>query len=316
MAVDIGGTFTDVVALRRGVRRASGQRRPRRHRPISPTASSPPSTPGAIDPAAVAAFVHGTTVVINAITQRSGVKTALVTTAGFRDVLEIGRGNRPDMYNLKFHKPRPFVPRRLRFEVRERVGADGSVWTPLATEDLEAVVDRLSKRRAWRPSPICFLHAYAHPAHEAGRGGVPARAAARCAGHRLVRDHPRVARVRAQQHGRPQRLRAADSGRLSRRSGEPTADGGVDRAALRHALQRRHGHVRGRPARRRSPWSSRDRSPASPARRSSARHRRRQHHRPRHRGHHGEVLVDRGRRGEDHDRLPVGGERRALLATR
>ena len=74
---------------------------------------------------------------INAITQRRGVKTALLTTAGFRDVLEIGRGNRPDMYNLKFHKPRPFVPRRYRFEVRERVSATGEVLTPLASEDLE-----------------------------------------------------------------------------------------------------------------------------------------------------------------------------------
>ena len=120
---------------------------------------------GQIDPAAVVAFVHGTTVVINAITQRRGVKTALVTTAGFRDVLEIGRGNRPDMYNLKFHKPKPFVPRRLRFEVRERVGADGSVWTPLATEDLEAIVDSCQAEGV-EAIAICFLHAYAHPQHE------------------------------------------------------------------------------------------------------------------------------------------------------
>jgi N-methylhydantoinase A len=164
MAVDIGGTFTDVVLFDE----ASG----------AVWAEKVSTTPanfadgvlaaihaGRIDLAAVDAFVHGTTVVINAITQRRGVKTALVTTAGFRDVLEIGRGNRPDMYNLKFHKPKPFVPRRLRFEVRERVGADGSVWTPLATADLEAVVDSCQVEEV-EAIAVCFLHAYAHPTHE------------------------------------------------------------------------------------------------------------------------------------------------------
>src|SRR5215217_8647654 len=164
LAVDIGGTFTDVVVFDE----SSG----------AVWAAKVSTTPanfadgvlaaidaGKIDPADVVAFIHGTTVVINAITQRRGVKTALVTTAGFRDVLEIGRGNRPDMYNLKFHKPKPFVPRRLRFEVRERVGADGSVWTPLATEDLEAIADSCQAEEV-EAIAVCFLHAYAHPKHE------------------------------------------------------------------------------------------------------------------------------------------------------
>ncbi len=164
VAVDIGGTFTDVVVFDE----SSG----------AVWAAKVSTTPanfadgvlaaihaGKIDPADVVAFIHGTTVVINAITQRRGVKTALVTTAGFRDVLEIGRGNRPDMYNLKFHKPKPFVPRRLRFEVRERVGADGSVWTPLATEDLEAIADSCQAEGV-EAIAVCFLHAYAHPKHE------------------------------------------------------------------------------------------------------------------------------------------------------
>jgi N-methylhydantoinase A len=164
LAVDIGGTFTDVVAFDE----ESGA-------VWSAKVSTTPANfadgvlaaidAGQIAPEAVAAFIHGTTVVINAITQRRGVKTALVTTAGFRDVLEIGRGNRPDMYNLKFHKPRPFVPRRLRFEVRERVGADGSVWTPLATDDLETVADACQVEGV-EAIAICFLHAYAHPEHE------------------------------------------------------------------------------------------------------------------------------------------------------
>jgi N-methylhydantoinase A len=164
VAVDIGGTFTDVVAFDED----SG------HVWAAKASTTPGNfaqgvlasiAAGEIDPRAVAAFIHGTTVVINAITERRGVKTALLTTAGFRDVLEIGRGNRPDMYNLKFHKPRPLVPRRLRFEARERVGADGNVWTPLATEDLEeaAVACQVEGVQALA---ICFLHAYAHPQHE------------------------------------------------------------------------------------------------------------------------------------------------------
>ncbi len=165
VAVDIGGTFTDVVAFDE----AGGA-------VWAAKASTTPANfadgvidaihAAGIDPRTVAAFVHGTTVVINAITQRRGVKTALVTTAGFRDVLEIGRGNRPDMYNLKFHKPVPFVPRRLRFEVRERVGADGAVWAPLQIADLEEVA-AACEREGVEAIAICFLHGYAHPEHEA-----------------------------------------------------------------------------------------------------------------------------------------------------
>src|SRR2546422_11368734 len=84
-------------------------------------------------------FIHGCRVVINAIAERKGVKTALVTTRGFRDVLEIGRGNRPDLYNMRFEKPRPFVPRHLRFEVEERVDQHGTVLKPLRMEDVEEV---------------------------------------------------------------------------------------------------------------------------------------------------------------------------------
>ena len=76
-----------------------------------------------VPPEAIDHFVHGTTVVINALTERKGAKTALVTTEGCRDVLAIGRANRPDIYNLRFRKQEPFVPRHLRFEVRERVHA-------------------------------------------------------------------------------------------------------------------------------------------------------------------------------------------------
>ncbi|HEY7693617.1 MAG TPA: hydantoinase/oxoprolinase family protein, partial [Gaiellaceae bacterium] len=92
-------------------------------------------------------------------------RTALVTTRGFRDVLEIGRGNRPDMYNLVSRKPPPFVPRRHRFEIRERVDRDGVVLRPLELEDLEPVV-AACRRDGVEAIAVCLLHSYAHPAHE------------------------------------------------------------------------------------------------------------------------------------------------------
>ena len=78
----------------------------------------------------VAFFAHGTTVVINALTERKGVKTALITTEGFRDVLEIARGNRPDFFNLMYEKPKPFVPRHLRREAPGRMNYRGEETAP------------------------------------------------------------------------------------------------------------------------------------------------------------------------------------------
>jgi N-methylhydantoinase A len=164
VATDIGGTFTDLVYLDE----RSGQMGVAK---VSSTPHDPAE--GVIDVVAAAGlraaeigtFLHGCTVVINAITERKGVRTALVTTAGFRDVLEIGRGNRPDMYNLLSHKPPPFVPRRLRFEARERVGWDGAVLEPLRIEDLEAIAEAC-RREGVEAVAICFLHAYAHTDHE------------------------------------------------------------------------------------------------------------------------------------------------------
>jgi N-methylhydantoinase A len=135
LATDIGGTFTDLV----GFDEQTGALT------IGKASTTPDDLPqGVLDAVAaagvsledVAEFVHGTTVVINALTERSGARTALVTTHGFRDVLEIGRGNRPDMYNLVSRKPPPFVPRRHRFEVRERVDRHGVVLLPLELDDL------------------------------------------------------------------------------------------------------------------------------------------------------------------------------------
>jgi N-methylhydantoinase A len=137
-----------------------------------------PSTPARLDDGVLAALersgvpassiealVHGTTVVINAITERNGVPTALVTTRGFRDVLEIGRANRPDLYNLSYEKPVPFVPRRLRFEVTERMSYKGEVLAPLDEDELRALATTIQASGV-EALAICFLHAWANPAHE------------------------------------------------------------------------------------------------------------------------------------------------------
>ena len=110
-------------------------------------------------------FANGSTVVINALTERKGVRTALFTTRGFRDVLEIQRSNRPDIYNFTYTKPPAFIPRELSFEVRERLDADGQVLEDLDLADLPAHIRRC-KEKDVEAIAVCFLNAYANGAHE------------------------------------------------------------------------------------------------------------------------------------------------------
>ena len=165
LACDIGGTFTDLAFFDE----AKGEL------VVEKSLSTPRDlTKGILDAIDLAEletkrvshFVHGGTTVINAITERKGAKTALVTTKGFRDVLEIARGNRPDLYNLRFEKPTPFVPRALRFEVRERCGPNGETVEPLVLADLDPVIAQC-KADGVEAIAVQFLHSYAAPAHEA-----------------------------------------------------------------------------------------------------------------------------------------------------
>jgi N-methylhydantoinase A len=109
--------------------------------------------------------VHGSTVATNALLERKGARTALITTKGFEDVLEIGRQTRPDLYDPFVTKFPPLVPARRRFGVQERIANDGEVLTQLHTEDIEAVLERVQRAKATSLA-ICLLHAYANPAHE------------------------------------------------------------------------------------------------------------------------------------------------------
>jgi N-methylhydantoinase A len=113
----------------------------------------------------IAFLAHGTTLVINALTERKGVKTGLITTQGFRDSLEIARGNRPDFFNLHYVKPPPFVPRHLRRELPGRIGQTGNERAPLVLDELPAILADF-KAEGVQAVAICLLHSYANPEHE------------------------------------------------------------------------------------------------------------------------------------------------------
>ena len=125
--------------------------------------------------------VHGSTVATNALLERTGARTALITTEGFEDILEIGRQTRPHLYDPFVHKPPPLVPARLRFGVPERLAYDGEVLVPLTEPAMDAVLARVQRSGA-QSLAICLLHAYANPAHEvaltqaAARLGIPVSA--------------------------------------------------------------------------------------------------------------------------------------------
>jgi N-methylhydantoinase A len=118
-----------------------------------------------VAPADMMFFAHGSTVVINALTERKGARTALITTRGFRDVLEIARGNRPDLFNFNFRKPPPFVERRLRLELAERTNYKGEIVTPVDLAPLEGAIGFL-RREAVEAVAVVFLHAYINPENE------------------------------------------------------------------------------------------------------------------------------------------------------
>ena len=162
LGVDVGGTFTDLVALS-----AEG----------TLVTAKVPSTPqdqsegvmnaidtSKVEPGAVTALAHGMTVATNALLERRGARTALVTTEGFRDVLEIARQNRPSLYDLTQDRPPPLVPRELRFTVEERMGPEGEILA-LNEESLEEVVSAVREAEI-EAVAVCLLFAFMHPEHE------------------------------------------------------------------------------------------------------------------------------------------------------
>lgn len=163
VATDIGGTFTDLVFVDQQGKIG-----------VAKSHTTPPNfEKGVLDVINVSGintdqletFIHGTTVIINALTERKGVKTGLITTKGFRDVLEIARGNRPDLFNIHYEKPLPFVPRYLRQEVEERMNYKGEVVQALHKERLKEIIEYFKKEKV-EAIAVSFLHSYSNPVHE------------------------------------------------------------------------------------------------------------------------------------------------------
>ena len=123
----------------------------------------------------IAFFIHGTTVAINTLLERKGARTALITTAGFRDILQIGRQDRPVLYDWRVRRPEPLVPRHLRFEAKERVLHTGEVLVPLEVESLATVLEALREAEVDAVA-VCLLHSYANPSHERALGELLAEA--------------------------------------------------------------------------------------------------------------------------------------------
>ena len=175
LGVDIGGTFTDV-ALELGEERWSAK--------ILTTPDAPERAvievihralgEAGLGPADLSIIIHGTTLATNAIIERKGAKTALLTTEGFRDTIEIRHENRFEQYDVNIDLPPPLVPRRLRFPVKERVDAQGRVLVPLDEAGVAGLAGRLAAERV-EAIAIGFLHSFTNPAHERRAGEILAR---------------------------------------------------------------------------------------------------------------------------------------------
>ncbi len=167
VGVDIGGTFTDLVCVNEEtleVRVVKALTTPRN--PIVGLLRSMEA--GSVKPERTHVFVHATTLGTNMFFGQEGLevpRTALVTTRGFRDVIEIGRQRRPSLYDLFFEKPKPLVGRSDRFEVRERINANGEVLEPLDPEEVRSVACVI-RERGYEAVAIVFLHSYVNPKHE------------------------------------------------------------------------------------------------------------------------------------------------------
>jgi N-methylhydantoinase A len=186
-AVDIGGTFTDFL----GYDSVTGQL----------LSSKSPTTPTCLERGihdclkkagvsvkSIDAFVHGSTVAINTVLERKGARTALIVTKGTRDVYKIGRGNRPDAYDIWFKRPEPLVPRHLTFEVEERMLATGEVHTPLNEIQAETIAKQVTDS-AVEAVAVCFLHSWNNPTHESRMAQLLNPKIYRSLSHEILRQY-------------------------------------------------------------------------------------------------------------------------------
>ena len=174
VAIDIGGTFTDLMAFDVATGRFAQAK----------SLTTPAHLvqgiidclrKSSVDPAKIVELIHGSTTAINTLIERKGAKTGLIVTQGTRDVYIIGRGNRPESYNLFFHRHQPLVPRHLTREAEERVLSSGEVLEPLQHASVEDACRRFATEGV-EAVAVCFLHSYVNPGHERAAGEIVRKA--------------------------------------------------------------------------------------------------------------------------------------------
>ena len=196
MAVDIGGTFTDLIAFDDGAGRihhAKSLTTP--HDPVVGVLDCIRKT--GLDPAGLAHLIHGSTIAINTLIERKGATVGLLVTRGTRDVYLIGRGNRPEAYNLFFHRAQPLVPRHRTLEIDERLYATGEVRERLNRESVREACVQLAEAGVDAVA-VCFLHAYANPEHERAAGEIVAAALPQAfvsLSHEILREYREYERI-------------------------------------------------------------------------------------------------------------------------
>jgi len=175
LGVDIGGTFTDV-ALEIGERRFTGKILTTPHAPEDGVLAALRSVTAeaGVEPGEVGVIIHGTTLATNALIERKGARTALLTTEGFRDVVEIRHENRFEQYDVNIDLPPPLVPRRLRLPVRERIDAQGEVLVPLDEASVARAIEALAAQQV-EAVAVGLLHSFTNPDHERRLGDAIAR---------------------------------------------------------------------------------------------------------------------------------------------
>ncbi len=196
VAVDIGGTFTDLIAFDAGagqIHHAKTLTTPRD--PVDGVIES--VRKAGLDARHLETLIHGSTIAINTLIERKGAKVGLLVTRGTRDVYMIGRGNRPEAYNLFFHRARPLVPRHLTMEIGERLYATGEVRERLNRENVRAACAALQAEGV-EAVAVCFLHSYANIEHEAIAGEVAASALPNAfisLSHEILREYREYERI-------------------------------------------------------------------------------------------------------------------------
>ena len=170
VALDIGGTFTDLVAFDLSTGTVIQAKDSTTPYDLTVGIRKTLAKSG-LPIGRVGTFVHGSTVAINTAIERTGAKTALIVTQGTRDVYQIGRGNRPESYNFLFKRPQPLVPRRRTFEIVERLDAEGEVIVELDSDGVRPVAERLKAEQV-EATAVCLIHSWANPDHEVAVGAL------------------------------------------------------------------------------------------------------------------------------------------------